>query len=277
VADERRSLWITYAWVDDASGDFSYVVQRLEQTGVHAKYDRRMLVAGQRLWEQIAAQISSPSTDGWAMLLTQDSICNQRCLEEHAYALDRALHTRGADFPLIGLLHSVRPEELPDLLMPLRVRLCISLSDPQWPQQVAAGLRGEPLGHEPRPQSAFVWAVHRRPQEGPTAIAVEVRPRFGEVLYWRFAVPIDSTIVSFGRGPVGAVSWGGSARDVVEGTLDLSSEAAKFVGQGDALSPSASAYVCLLKPPKFVAFGAADAPFGVPVSWEVLSPSAPQV
>ena len=57
---------------------------------------------------------------GWAYLLTPNSISSQACREELAYALDRALSTRGKDFPLIGLLHQV---PISEISAPLRVRL----------------------------------------------------------------------------------------------------------------------------------------------------------
>ncbi len=52
-------LWITYTWADNDEGDFDYLVNQLEDAGVPAIYDKIALVPGQRLWEQIAAQIST--------------------------------------------------------------------------------------------------------------------------------------------------------------------------------------------------------------------------
>ena len=52
-------LWITYAWADNDEGDFDYLVNQLEDAGVPAIYDKIALVPGQRLWEQIAARITT--------------------------------------------------------------------------------------------------------------------------------------------------------------------------------------------------------------------------
>ncbi len=75
-------LWITYAWVDNEEGDFSYLVQELRTVGVEAIYDRVALIPGQRLWEQIGDKIMNSVLSGWAYLLTPNSVRNERCREE---------------------------------------------------------------------------------------------------------------------------------------------------------------------------------------------------
>jgi len=68
----RPSVWITYAWVDDAEGDFSYLVGELEAAGMTTSYDRVALVPGRRLWDQIANQIARPDLSGWPELASHD-------------------------------------------------------------------------------------------------------------------------------------------------------------------------------------------------------------
>jgi len=100
-------------------------------------YDRIALISGRRLWDQIANRISSPALAGWAYLLTPDSISSPACHEELSYALQRAIDTKSVDFPLVGLVHGVPIKEVP---IALRVRLCVSLSDPDWVEEVRAGV-----------------------------------------------------------------------------------------------------------------------------------------
>ena len=83
--------------------DVDHVVGELKRVGLDVAFDRAHIIPGQRLWSQIDKGISDPQTDGWAILATENSLSSEPCLEELAYALDRALRTRGAEFPLIGI------------------------------------------------------------------------------------------------------------------------------------------------------------------------------
>lgn len=47
-------LWITYAWDNNKDGDFDYLAQELEDSGVATSYDKIALIPGRRLWDQIA-------------------------------------------------------------------------------------------------------------------------------------------------------------------------------------------------------------------------------
>jgi hypothetical protein len=134
-------LWITYAWVDNKEGDFDYLISELQAAGVVAKFDKVALVPGQRLWDQIAKQITEGAISGWAYLVTPQSIASEPCREELAYALDRALRARDESFPLIGLLRDVAINDVPAAI---RVRLCIDLRDPAWAQAVVAAIEGRP-------------------------------------------------------------------------------------------------------------------------------------
>ena len=55
------TIWITYAWDDNKSGDIDFIAQELEQVGLNIKLDRWNIAAGKRLWDQIANFITSPN------------------------------------------------------------------------------------------------------------------------------------------------------------------------------------------------------------------------
>lgn len=264
-------LWITYAWTDEEEGDFSYLVQELKRAGVEASYDKVALIPGRRLWEQIADRITRSPLSGWAYLLTPNSLESEACREELAYALDRALSAKGGDFPLIGLLHGVRVEDVPPAL---RVRLCVSLASPAWKEEITAALEGRPPRRTVEVQTRFVWRTHRNYGGNMTHIAVEVRPRFGTIMYWRFVVPASSTIVEWGFGPANGGALSMIKTSVVQGgSVEVEGTSCSWFGAGDALSPSISAYVVFEgRLPKFVCFGQAEEPFGGPHEVEVIRP-----
>jgi hypothetical protein len=136
----KLRMWITYAWADNTQGDFEYLVEELSSVGIAATYDKIAIVPGQRLWEQIAARITKDPIEGWGYLLTANSLASEACREELAYALDRTLSSKGNTFPLIGLLHGVRIEDVPpafrarktttSVLSPTTFTICLASS--QW-------------------------------------------------------------------------------------------------------------------------------------------------
>ncbi len=192
-------LWITYAWIDNAEGDFDYLVQQLVAAGIPALYDRIALVPGRKLWEQLAEKISSEALAGWAYLITPHSLSSQACKEELAYALDRALEAKGEEFPLIGLLHQVSIRDVP---LPLKVRLCVNLANPDWIEEVRSAIESRPPRRTIHLQSPIVTRVHRPYLGDDSATAIEFRPRFGEITYWRIAYPVAGPQPSrWGCGP----------------------------------------------------------------------------
>jgi TIR domain len=92
-------LWLTYAWKDNQDQDVDHVIEELKKVGLEVVFDRVHLIPGQKIWPQIDQAISDPSISGWAIFATANSFSSEACLEELAYALDRALRTRGGDFP----------------------------------------------------------------------------------------------------------------------------------------------------------------------------------
>ncbi len=173
------SVWLTYAWSDNAAGDIDYYAQELVATGLDVRLDRWNLRAGARLWDQIAEFITDPSqSDGWLLIATQASLGSEACKEEFAYALDRALHTRGADFPVIALFTS-RVER--DLIPPgIRTRLHVSTADPDWKERVAAAVERRPLNVGRATIEPYLITIHPLPvATSPRRFAIELRPRAG--------------------------------------------------------------------------------------------------
>jgi len=181
-------LWITYAWVDNDEGDFDFLVQELGRNGIPALYDKIALVPGRRLWSQIADKISNEPLSGWAYLVTPNSISSNACQEELHYALQRALDTKGEEFPLIGLLHGVSIRDVP---LALRVRLCVNLRNPDWVEEIRAAILGQPPRMPVDEQGPYVMKLHNPYLGNLNAFAVEIRPRFGELTYWRIGYPED--------------------------------------------------------------------------------------
>ena len=263
---ERPNLWITYAWEDNEGGDFDFLVQELESVGINVVFDKVALVPGERLWEQIAENIESPTLDGWAYLLTEQSLNSNACMEELAYALDRAINSKGQDFPLLGLLHGVRIEDVPAAL---RVRLAVSLDDPNWTDQVKAGLEGHPPQSTVPKQTRYSWQIHRSWKGSPTLTAVEVHPRFGEIMYWRFAVPAGTSVPQFGHGPSDSASFSLALNDYRTGTIEIDGVACEWYGASNRLSAGISGYLVIGgELPDFVFFGTATEVGGFPSQGE---------
>lgn len=143
LSSRSRRLWLTYAWADNPDGDVDFVVQSLEAAGVEVSLDRRQLRAGERLWEQIEAHISRPENSvAWAIYATENALRSEPCQEELAIALNRALRSRGNQYPLIGIF----PGPVPDEIVPavLQLRLYVRTADPDWVERVRAAVHGEP-------------------------------------------------------------------------------------------------------------------------------------
>ncbi len=250
--EPTRRLWFTYAWSDDAEGDFSYLVQELKRVNVAATYDRIALVPGRSVWDQIGERITKDPLDGWAYLLTPRSLQSDRCREELDYALNRALDTRGRGFPLIGLLHDVQIDDLPPSL---KVRLCVNLADPEWKNQVRAGLDGKAPAAPADKKLKFTFRQYENFRGTNGLKAIEARPRFGEITPWRFLVPIGTPIERCGHGAAGGGEISTIHSDYEDGPgLELRGVKTQMRGASDRLSASVSAYVTFRGPwPPFVA------------------------
>ena len=115
-----KKLWITYAWADNQDNDIDFVAQELSGYGIDVKLDRWTIRAGSRLWDQVQEFISAGEhCDGWLIVATENSLASEACREEFAYALNRALATRGEVFPVIALF----PRRIDDELVPPAIKV----------------------------------------------------------------------------------------------------------------------------------------------------------
>jgi hypothetical protein len=181
-------VWISYAWTDNQGRDVDFVAQELKVAGLQVKLDRWNLAVGKRLWDQIADFITNPNeSDAWLFYATQNSLASEPCREELAYALDRALSTRGCDFPLIALF----PSSVDRNLIPatIRVRLFVSLTDPDWKERTIAAAERRPLSIVSGLLHPFV-AQTLMPPPPPFKYVVELRPRAGVWDPFIFGVPV---------------------------------------------------------------------------------------
>lgn len=167
------TVWITYAWADNEHQDVDFIAQELQRAGLTVKLDRWNLAAGKRLWEQIDAFICKPKeSDAWVLVATNNSLASEPCKEEFAYALDRALKSRGDAFPVIALfLTHADPALIP---AGVRTRLYLSITDPDWKERIVAAAERRPHATSRPDVQPFHLRVHTL-QWRSKPIAIEVR------------------------------------------------------------------------------------------------------
>ena len=249
-----KKLWVTYAWKDNEDKDIDFIVQELDRAGLVVKFDRRNLVLGQRLWTQIGGIIMDPNVcDAWAVVLTHNSIQSQPCIEELSYALERALSSKGGDFPLFALLHHVSPSQLPPSL---KIRLCVPLENNTWVDQVVAAVHRSAAGFVPSGLDQFVIKEH------PTAdgFALEIRPRFERISPFAIAVDYDEkasgNVKRCSPGPAGRVPAGHVAHNYIDSEQTLTDGTHAWVWGADNEASSTFAYYLFYKSqPRRVWFG----------------------
>jgi hypothetical protein len=168
-------LWLTYAWKDNEAEQVDYVIRSLTAGGIDIGFDRAHLVPGQRLWPQLDDAITNPEhSDAWAIYATKNSLSSEPCLEELAYALDRALRSRGGDFPIIGIF----PEPLDRSIIPsaIATRLYVSLQDASWCSKVIAGAKKVAPALNLNSISPHVLRAHVEDEK----LILELYPRAGD-------------------------------------------------------------------------------------------------
>lgn len=171
-------LWITYAWTDNEAQDVDYLAQELGRAGLEIKLDRWNIGAGRRLWEQIERFICSANeSDAWVLVATENSLASESCKEEFAYALDRALNSRGQAFPVIGLFLS----DVDNSLIPagIRTRLFVSVTDPDWKERIVAATEGRQHAVDRPNVNPYFLKVHPPAPPQCENYVIEVRPRAG--------------------------------------------------------------------------------------------------
>jgi hypothetical protein len=71
-------LWLTYAWKDNEVEQVDFVAQELRKAGLDVRVDRVALVAGRRLWPQIAEHIEKQEKSDVQRKLGRNSKSRQR-------------------------------------------------------------------------------------------------------------------------------------------------------------------------------------------------------
>jgi hypothetical protein len=256
---KKKSIWLTYAWNDNLDGDVDFTAQELIRRGLDVKLDRWNLTAGKRLWEQIESFIQDPSkSDGWLLYATQESLGSQACKEEFAYALDRALHTRGGDFPVIALF----PAPVDDSLIPagIRTRLFVSLIDPDWKERIVAAVEKRQPSIEKKYIEPYDLTIHKLGEQlGGESYAIEVRPRAGTWAPFLAGIPLKekesvSPHLYHGaakRPPIG--TFGGMLLNHYEGVSQDSR--LWLIAAANEATPTQSYYILCRKLPSLLVFG----------------------
>jgi len=257
---QKNSIWITYARNDNVDGDVDFIAQELSRAGLEVKLDRWNLTAGKHLWKQIDSFIQDPSkSDGWLLYATQASLGSQACKEEFAYALDRALHTRGGDFPVIALF----PAPVDTNLIPagIKTRLFVSVTDPGWKERIVAGVeRRQPDIAKPQVEP-YALKIYKSSRDGNNRYAIEVRPRGGTWVPFFAAIPLnekDNVSPRLHHGPakrnpleaevLGTFLSNGGSKRSNDGRLWI-----EFAG--NEATPTQSYYILCKKLPSILIFG----------------------
>jgi hypothetical protein len=255
---KNPTVWLTYSWKDNQTQDVDFIAQELESYGVHVKLDRWNIGAGKRLWEQIEHFIQDKNEcDAWVFYATTNSLGSEPCKEEYAYALDRALNSRGADFPIIGLF----PSSVDNGLIPagVRTRLYVSTNDTDWKERVKAAAEGRNVNIT----REIIQPYYIKKHAAFGGKIIEVRPRAGEWYPFIAGFPISE------KDKIGKVF------EVIPGPPNTPPDPRggfilQYDGEGKAIfeeielwikrpresaSPSKSMYIVMLEYPERVAFG----------------------
>lgn len=252
----KKSVWITYAWDDNKDGDVDFTAQEMIRAGLDVKLDRWNLTAGKRLWEQIETFIQdSAKSDGWLLYATQASLGNEKCKEEFAYALDRALEQRGSDFPIIALF----PASVDNELIPagIKTRLFVSITDPDWKERIVAAIEGrQPAITKPQIEPYALTIHDLGKQHGEHSYAIEVRPRAGTWSPFIAGIPVDEkedVSPHLLHGTSKRIPSGGMLVNCGEGTSNDGRLWVTFAG--NEATPTQSYYLFCKKLPSFLIFG----------------------
>ncbi len=262
-------VWITYAWVDNETGDVDYVRQELETIGLDVRLDRLTVGAGKRLWQQIEKFICDPSEcDAWVLFATQASLKSEKCLEEFFWALDRALESGDASFPLIGCF----PSPVDKSLIPaaIKSRVFVTLKDTDWKERICAAAEGR-APSIPRPTiEPYSIQTHVLPPGSGKKAAIEVRPRAGCWSPFVAAVPAaESARVNLiiARGAPGRVPEGfGVLFDTLRDTT--ADGAWYFIRSAAEATPTQSYYLFCDEMPTRIRFGVFDGEPQFEVEWQ---------
>jgi hypothetical protein len=247
------TIWITYAWEDNKASDIDFIAQEIQSTGLQVKLDRWNIRVGHRLWEQIANFIQDTTQcDAWLLVATQASLGSEPCREEFAYALDRALNSRSSTFPVIALF----PATIDNNLIPaaIRVRLHVSLRDPDWKERIAAAAEGRNPHVQHPPINPFHFYIHEQ-ANGSNRYVIEVRPRAGSWSPFVAAVPLGENSRITLRIMYGASGYLPNMSCCLNGYFEGTNQEWAICSAQNEATPTMSYYLFCKELPSKVLFG----------------------
>ncbi len=250
-----KKLWLTYAWKDNEDENIDFIVQKLDDANLEVKFDRRNLIPGQRLWDQIGKHITNENEcEAWGIVLTKNSLASTACMEEMAYALDRALEIKGSHFPMFALISDdITSKDLPPSL---KVRLCIPLTNNDWVNQTEAACYQRPTGFSPRDLSEFVITEHVTDD----GFCLEIHPRFDRIAPVAIAVDLEEkvsgNVFNSSLGPKGIIPNGYVAHSRIDSEVTLTDGTKTWVwGADNETNSSYSYFIFYRSRPKRIWFG----------------------
>ncbi len=249
------TIWITYTWDDNTLGDVDYVAQELARVCLQVKNEHWNIRAGRRLWEQIEHFIQNENeSDAWLIYATQKSLGSEVRRKELLYAIERALSTRGDDFPVIALFPGLVDNSL--ISAGIRTLVYISLTDLDWVARIkAAAERRSPSSARPQLEPFTVQIYRGDPAVG-HRLAIEVRPRAGTWSPFFAAVPLpekDRVQPQIMFGPRGRVPQSSELADT--GEAPSSNDAWWVMFARNEATPAQSYYIHCSELPSRLAFG----------------------
>ena len=248
---DKVPFLITYYWESQEEADFHSLADELDAFGVPSVFESIAISKDRELWGRLG---DLATRSGWGYLVTPKNLTSKICRTQQAQALRKVHELLGHSYPLIALLQGVRIYEVPAALKPA---WCVSPSSPQWKEEVKARLEGRNPEKSSVPVTQYVWRIYPDYASVAGWTAVEIRPRYGEIRYWQFAVPDPASICLWGHGPAGggAIAARHTAA-LAPRQADINGQPVTWYGAGDHLSPETSAYIVFEGSlPDFICFG----------------------
>ncbi len=249
------TIWITYAWDDNTLGDVDYVAQELARVCIQVKNEHWNIRACRPLWDQIEHFIQKENeSDAWLIYATQKSLGSKVHRKELLYAIDRALNTRGDDFPVIALF----PGPVDNSLISAGIRslVYISLTDLEWVARIKAAAERR-IPSSARPQlEPFTVQIYQGDAAAGQKLAIEVRPRAGTWSPFFAAIPLpekDRVQPQIMFGPHGRVPQSSELAD--SGEAPSSNDAWWVMFARNEATPAQSYYIHCSELPSRLAFG----------------------